>query len=79
MEQPFSIIVKTYTNKKGEVIRKEYNQTEYYKKHYNSNKEKYANKITCECGCQYTITNKHNHNNTRIHKLYDKYKQVPSE
>jgi hypothetical protein len=79
MEAPFSINVKTYTNKQGEVIRKEYNQTEYYKKHYSSNKEKYTNKIDCGCGCQYTLPNKHNHKNTRIHKLFEKYQNITSE
>lgn len=42
----------------------------YYKEYYNKNKEKYAIKIMCICGKEYTYTNKYKHNLTKRHKAY---------
>lgn len=57
------LIIKRYTNKKGEVKEYNYDQHIYYKKYYESNKDnKYKNKYKCEiCDVEILNTNKTNH------------------
>lgn len=42
--------------------------TEYSRQYYLKNKDKYAEKIECECGRHYDIKHKIRHYNTEIHK-----------
>jgi len=63
--------MKSYTNKNGEIVTKEYNQNQYNKTYYEKNKEKINNdKYICEC-CNKEVKsrNKFNHTKTRIHTL----------
>jgi hypothetical protein len=55
--------IKRYTNKKGEVKEYTYDQHNYYKKYYETNKDKtYKNKYKCEiCNAEVLQTNKTNH------------------
>jgi hypothetical protein len=48
-------------------IRKGYNRVYYLK-----NKEKISQKIVCGCGLVYQKTNKSNHCEGRVHKLWDR-------
>jgi|688.fasta_scaffold2328185_1 hypothetical protein len=41
--------------------------TTYFKKYYQENKEKILTKITCECGLDYFKFNKKQHYNTKKH------------
>jgi hypothetical protein len=41
---------------------------EYSRQYYLKNKEKYEQKIECECGRYYDIKHKNRHYNTEIHK-----------
>lgn len=60
--------------KSGEVKCKSYKeeQSNYNKKHYDTYKDYYSQDIKCVCGSTYKPTNKHNHLNTKYHKLYIK-------
>ena len=54
----------------------------YYKEYYTKNKDKYAIKIMCVCGKEYTYTNKYKHNLTKHHKVYMdllEFKLLPKE
>jgi len=65
-------VIKRWINKDGTVVTKEYDQSVYAARHYAKHKEKYTQKHTCECGSDYTTSNKNNHLNTRVHKLYER-------
>lgn len=64
------LIIKRYTNKKGEVKEYNYDQHIYYKKYYESNKDnKYKNKYKCEiCDVEILNTNKTNHFKSMKHQ-----------
>jgi hypothetical protein len=74
-----SICIKTWTTKNGEVKTKEYDQTKYSHTHYINNKDKYTQKIKCDCGIDYCISNKRNHKLSRIHRLYETFSNVPTQ
>lgn len=42
--------------------------TEYSKQYYLKHKQKYDEKIECECGRHYDVKHKNRHYNTEIHK-----------
>jgi hypothetical protein len=68
--QATAISTRQWINKKGEIITKSYNQTKYNTNYYNKNKDELKKHILCDCGNYYTMPNKTNHCNTKIHKLY---------
>lgn len=67
-------IVKKWIKKDGTISQKEYDQKKYSAKHYEKNKVAILAKTSCSCGIEYSPHNKHNHFKTRIHKLWDTYK-----
>ena len=69
-------VIKKWINKDGSIVEKEYDQKKYSAKHYEKNKNKYLEKTTCNCGIEYSISNKTNHLATRLHKLYQKMSSV---
>ena len=74
-QQTFSKAKRQWTRKDGQTITIEYNQTKYNSNYYNKNKEEMKKHILCDCGNYYTMPNKSNHLNTKIHKLYIKMLQ----
>lgn len=42
--------------------------TEYSRQYYLKNKQRYDEKIQCECGRHYDVKHKNRHYNTEIHK-----------
>ena len=67
------LITKKYTKKNGEEVIKQYNQQKYNKTFYEKNKGNIKAKEICNCGGSYCISNKSNHEETRIHRLYELY------
>ena len=65
-------MIKKWVNKDGSITTKEYDQSKYTKKYYEKNKDKYLLKHTCGCGVEYSHSNKYQHINTRLHKMYHK-------
>lgn len=74
-QQTFSKAKRQWVRKNGETIITEYNQSKYNSNYYNKNKEEMKKHILCDCGNYYTMPNKSNHFNTKIHKLYIKMLQ----
>jgi hypothetical protein len=69
------LITKKYVKKNGEEVIKQYNQKQYNKTFYEKNKGKINIKENCICGGSFSASNKSNHEETRIHKLYELYKK----
>jgi hypothetical protein len=66
------LIKKIYKLKNGEIVEKEYNQSNYNKTYYEKNKDTLNIKQKCGCGGSYSIKSKVKHNNTRLHKLFER-------
>lgn len=74
MNSEKGFLTRTYTNKDGEVITKQYNQKEYNRAFYLKHKDEINEKIICECGGKYTSRSKIKHSKTKLHELYEKMK-----
>ena len=66
--------IKKWIKKDGTISEKQYDQKKYSAKHYEKNKETILAKTSCPCGIEYSAHNRHNHLKTRIHKLWETYK-----
>jgi hypothetical protein len=72
---------KTWIKKDGTVMTKIYDNKKYNTKYYENpeNLMKKTNKIKCECGGSYVLTNKSNHSKSKYHKLYDKLNEYKTK
>lgn len=61
---------KCYINKAGDKKFYTYDSSKYTKKHYEKNKDKYCEKVNCECGGKYMKINKSHHFKTKKHQNY---------
>ena len=66
------MVVREYVKKDGTITKHEYNQVEYNKKYNALHKDYYAEKLTCECGLQYSRNGKYYHKKTKVHQMYEK-------
>lgn len=72
---------KTWIKKDGTVMTRVYDNKKYNEKYYENpeNLMKKTNKIVCECGGSYVLTNKSNHSKSKYHKLYDKLNEYKTK
>ena len=64
------IAQKTFYLKNGDVIVREYNQTEWNSRWYKKNKERMTTSDVCVCGGKFSPNNKFKHYNTKMHKQH---------
>ena len=61
---------KSFTKKNGDVIVREYNQTEWNSRWYQKNKERMTTSNVCICGGQFSPNNKFKHYNSKKHRQH---------
>ena len=64
---------KQYVKKDGTIKNYEYEQNKYTTLYYMNNIDKFKQSHICQCGGVYIISNKSNHNKSKLHKLYLQY------
>ncbi len=76
MPEYYSVSRKTFTKKNGDVIVREYNQTEWNSRWYAKNKERMTTSEDCVCGGRFSPNNRFKHYNTKTHKQYMEYNEI---